>query len=413
VGDDYEPRAFSTYAPLAIGLLKTLPPELHNRSVVIAMKRRLPGEPVEEIREGRKGTLKILARKIARWTQNHADLIAAAEPEMPPGIYNREADNWKPLLAIADIAGGKWPERARAAALKSHATLDVADTSQLELLLADIQTISKDKAEMTSADLVNRLVALDGHPWAEMGQSGKPLTQNKLARMLKPLGITPENIHIGDKVPKGYVFRHFEEAFARALPQEGGLQPLNRSNADEMGTSSCFQTAPPNPDGAVGKCEKPPNDGHKSGRAVAKGGIGKNVPVDAPGCAVCGKSDPAPNRGASGIEGMDVWLHPECEAAYLAAPVHDDAPLEPAHTKPPGKTNGGGHKEKEKAVRSLSAGHEKQCEVIAPECSKLMDQYDNHKAAELLRSLVAQKFPPELIDLALDRVLELATELPF
>jgi Protein of unknown function (DUF3631) len=37
--------------------------------------------------------------------------IGRANPVMPEGIYNWKADNWSPLLAIADTAGGDWPEQ--------------------------------------------------------------------------------------------------------------------------------------------------------------------------------------------------------------------------------------------------------------------------------------------------------------
>src|SRR5262245_37397031 len=36
---------------------------------------------------------------------------------------------------------------------------------------------------MPSADLVDALLAIEGHPWKEMGKSRKPLTQNGLARI--------------------------------------------------------------------------------------------------------------------------------------------------------------------------------------------------------------------------------------
>jgi putative DNA primase/helicase len=225
VGDNYEARAFSTYAPLAIALIGSLPPELHDRSVVVDMKRRLPNETVEEMRAGRTKHLDLLARKTARWTKDHEGLIAAAEPEMPTGIYNREADNWKPLLAIADTAGGEWSGRARDAAMKRHAAADVDDAPQLELLLADIQAIGRGWAVMASANLVKSLIALEGRPWAEMG-NGKAITPTKLARMLKPLRITPENIRVAGQVLKGYVFKHFDEAFDRYLSPDGGFNPL-------------------------------------------------------------------------------------------------------------------------------------------------------------------------------------------
>jgi Protein of unknown function (DUF3631) len=285
VGDDYEPRAFSTYSAMAIAFLKHLPPELHDRSVAIEMRRALPGERIEQFRIDRVDHLANLARKIARWTQDHAARIGAADPVMPSGIYNREADNWRPLLAIAAAAGGEWPKRASDAAEHCHAAADVDNRSQLETLLADIRGVSRGKTEAPSADLVNHLVALEGHPWAEMGNSGKPLTQNRLARMLKPLGILPEAIWIGSstgKALKGYVFAHFKEAFDRYLLPEGGLQPKDRKDADEMGTSSVFKPKGTNINLSVGKCEKPNNDGHPRGLSVAMGGEGTEMRPDQP-----------------------------------------------------------------------------------------------------------------------------------
>ena len=47
---------------------------------------------------------------------------------------------------------------------------------------------------MPSADLVKDLIALEGRPWAEMGRARKALNQNRLARMLKPLGIAPDPV---------------------------------------------------------------------------------------------------------------------------------------------------------------------------------------------------------------------------
>src|SRR5262249_4123340 len=81
----------------------------------------------------------------------------------------------------------------------------------------------------------------------------------------------------GDRVHKGYVFKHFEDAFTRYLPPEGASEPLQRYNADETGTSDLFQTATPDPDVADRKCEKSANDGPCSGVAVAKGGSGEKT----------------------------------------------------------------------------------------------------------------------------------------
>jgi hypothetical protein len=83
----------------------------------------------------------------------------------------------------------------------------------IELLLSDIRdTFAKREANkiepvdrIPSGDLVEALVAIEGHPWPELGRSRKPLTQNRLARMLKPLTIAPDSVRMDEKrTPKGY-----------------------------------------------------------------------------------------------------------------------------------------------------------------------------------------------------------------
>jgi hypothetical protein len=171
VGDDYEPRSFGTYSACAIALIGTLPDTLHDRSVVIDLKRRLPSERIEPFRPDRAGHLDEFARKAARWAKDHADRISEAEPEMPAGIFNREADNWRPLLAIADVAGGHWPERARRAVMQSHKAAG-DDDLRLVVLLADIRAIFTDQNidRLLSADLAKALAELEGRPWAEYGK---------------------------------------------------------------------------------------------------------------------------------------------------------------------------------------------------------------------------------------------------
>src|SRR5262245_17717383 len=98
------------------------------------------------------------------------------------------------------------------------------DTARLELLLADIRDVfaKTGGAEISSADLVKELIALEGQPWGERGRNGKrgkPLTQVKLAHMLKPLAIVSGQLD----VVRGYKLWQFEEAFSRYLPPERSL----------------------------------------------------------------------------------------------------------------------------------------------------------------------------------------------
>ena len=108
---------FPCFAPLAVAGLKTLPDTLASRAIFVHMRRRAPDEEVESYRlryhPGEAEPIK------ARWpngARNTKPRSATFEPEMPAGITDRNADCWEPLLAIADVAGGDWPEQAREAA---------------------------------------------------------------------------------------------------------------------------------------------------------------------------------------------------------------------------------------------------------------------------------------------------------
>src|SRR5262245_18574230 len=243
---------------LVQALIGQLPDTLHDRAVTIDLQRRRASETITSFRPDRADHLDVLARKMARWAKDHADRVGEADPAMPDGILNRKADNLRPLLAIADEAGGEWPERARKAAEASH-NAEGDDASRLELLLADIRDAfakegeapvanifaEKVDVEIASADLVKALVAIEGRPWAEMGKAAKPLTQAKLARMLKPLGITPGNIGPEKDRVRGYKLSQFEAAFSRYLPPEGVSKCTGAQNAVNTGTSDDFKVHSP------------------------------------------------------------------------------------------------------------------------------------------------------------------------
>lgn len=220
VGEDFEPRAFSTHSACAIALIGKLPATLADRSVPIELRRRRMDEPVETFRFDRTDPLDQLARKIARWAKDNADQVRDADPDMPAGVFNRAADNWRPLLAIADAAGDEWPARARRA-VQSLAAAGDDDQSVRVTLLADVRTIFAERRadRLPSAELVQALAAIEGRPWAEW-KAGQAITANDLARLLAPFAIKPGTIRTGGATPKGYQLAQFDDAFARYLPGE-------------------------------------------------------------------------------------------------------------------------------------------------------------------------------------------------
>ena len=64
----------------------------------------------------------LIAERMAAWAKQNLDQLASIVPDVPEGIGNRQAELWEPLLAVADIAGGDWPEMAREACEEMVAT---------------------------------------------------------------------------------------------------------------------------------------------------------------------------------------------------------------------------------------------------------------------------------------------------
>jgi hypothetical protein len=134
---------------------------------------------------------------------------------MPPGVEDRAADVWEPLLAIADGAGGDWPRIAREAAVTfvteardTPATLGVR-------LLADIRASFGDDEHMATTVLLDTLNGMEEAPWGDL--RGKPLDARKLARMLHPYGIKPQTIRRASGTAKGYRREDLSDAWERYL----------------------------------------------------------------------------------------------------------------------------------------------------------------------------------------------------
>jgi putative DNA primase/helicase len=172
------------------------------------MRRKRPDEQVERFRSRRDDpALAELARKCARWAKDNLQKLEGADPMMPMELNNRAADNWRPLLAIADALGGDCPVRARRAALVLSG--DEAEVTPGEQSLANIKKVLTQSAtdRISSKDLCDELGRI----------CGVCVTQSWLAAMLRPFGIRPHTIRIGRSTPKGYELKDFEDAFARYL----------------------------------------------------------------------------------------------------------------------------------------------------------------------------------------------------
>jgi hypothetical protein len=68
-------------------------------------------------------------------------------------------------------------------------------------------------------------------PWGECNR-GKALTQNWLARRLKPFGVHPKNVGPKRDQAKGYTLESFADAFKRYIPPDSTVYPYtaNKNN---------------------------------------------------------------------------------------------------------------------------------------------------------------------------------------
>jgi Protein of unknown function (DUF3631) len=321
VGDDHEPRLFSTWAPAAIAMIGRLPDTLNDRSVVVSLRRRKQSEQVESFRIDRTEHLKVLQKKMTRWAEDHHAGLAALDPDMGE-LVNRVADNWRPLFAIAKEAGGGWSERVREVA--STAVKAMREESTNVQLFGHIKWIFDGSPEgdrtapidrIASAELVERLIKIEAGPWAEW-KGGKPLTQNSLARLLNKFDILSGTIRIGNDTAKGYYRTAFEDVFGRYLPP----QTVTTSQVNNHGHCHALQTVTPENLVTVSKLKKSNNDGHCDGVTVVGRGIGKNRGNGTPErrCSHCGHGGGDLQEICYGGD-VSVLLHRDCQDAWRAA----------------------------------------------------------------------------------------------
>jgi Protein of unknown function (DUF3631) len=205
-GDNLEPKAFSTWCPKAIASIGKLADTLEDRSIHIEMQRKTARDQVQRLRSDHIDTeLEPLRRRAARWARDTATRLREADPPVPSELHDRAQDNWRPLLAIADAAGGIWPSIAREAAIALAGSTGNDNQSVREQLLSDVRSIFQDRniSRISSEDLAKALGEMIERPWPEWSK-GRPITQRQIARLLKPFGIQPRLLRIEEKVSRGY-----------------------------------------------------------------------------------------------------------------------------------------------------------------------------------------------------------------
>jgi hypothetical protein len=167
-------------------------------------------------------------------------------PAMP--VEDRAADTWEPLVAVADHAGGTWPNRARAAVLHLVGeTNDNGVTSDRIRLLIDCHAAFGNETAIPTTILLQRLKADPEAPWLDYGHHG--LTAMKLGALLREYDIRSATIRFaGVGQAKGYHRADFTDAWRRYCP---ALTALGGEGVPAVPGSSAHVMADETPGGGT------------------------------------------------------------------------------------------------------------------------------------------------------------------
>jgi hypothetical protein len=226
------------YCAVALAGLDDLPDTIISRSVVIHMRRRAPNEYVEPFRAREcEARGHVLRDALGTWSRA---IEAGIWPDLPEQITDRNADVWEALLAVADAAGGRWPKRAREAAVTLVTDVTGAGPSLGERLLADLKAVFNGaEVLLPTTVILERLHELEESPWGDI--RGKPLDARGLASRLRRFGIRPMAHRMGERVVKGYSRADFVDPWMRYVDGAPLVSPEESVTSVTPETSSLDQ----------------------------------------------------------------------------------------------------------------------------------------------------------------------------
>lgn len=233
-GKRVETEELPAYCAVALAGLNDLPDTIMTRAVVVRMRRRSPSEKVEPWRARlNEPEAHELRDALAAWAADDAHRVEW--PDMPDGIEDRSADVWEALLAVADLAGGCWPERARCSAVALVADSMAGAPSIGVLLLRDLKAVFAGRDRMPTEAILTALHELDESPWGDL--RGKPVDSRWLSRQLGKYEVKSKNLRIEDKVMRGYEAADLSDPWSRYVADSdnpiGELGQTTKSGATE------------------------------------------------------------------------------------------------------------------------------------------------------------------------------------
>jgi hypothetical protein len=203
-------------AKVIAGIGDMLPDTTVSRCFPIDVQKKTRTEKVEALVAKNVTNAEILCGHLEKWAASDlVQTLCDADPEIPKELSDRQQDVSAHPLAIADLAGGAWPEKVRRALLEIFGSATVPASPEVELL-RDICTVfaERNAERIFSADLALGLNAMDDAQWRGWNQ-GKGISPHQVAHRLKAFGIEPCYLRIGGPNRRGYLREVFGDAWSR------------------------------------------------------------------------------------------------------------------------------------------------------------------------------------------------------
>ncbi len=225
---------YSTWFPKCIAFIEgvafALPLATRSRCIIVPMKRATTTEKkrLKRFRSAQKyEELVVLKRKMSRWVFDHFSDLRDSDPPLPDELDDRQQDGWRPLFAIASLAGGSWPEITWTACLRLTGLVGKSEAFG-ELLIRDIHEIFVDHNHPdwlpSMLVIVPTLKSVEGRPWTQLLSGATDVASaTKLAQMLNAFGVESDHAwHLPPGESKrgsfaGYYLSDLKDAFDHYL----------------------------------------------------------------------------------------------------------------------------------------------------------------------------------------------------
>lgn len=216
-----------TYAPVVLsGNSPHLPNDTRSRCIRILLMPDIDGSIEDSDWEEIEDRAKALHNDIAAFADSVRDKVKNLKVDLPPGCNGRAREKWRPLMRIAVVAGGPWPEIADRL-IRRGLVEDEADRIDGLRSLPPAVVLMHDLHEIwtgggffdgqpfvATRELVNRLAFHNPEQWGDFSTYGKRLTETRLGRMITQVAKV-HSTRIEHNGARGYLRPDLEAAWNR------------------------------------------------------------------------------------------------------------------------------------------------------------------------------------------------------